>query len=840
MFKATVRGMLAHRVRLALTALAIALGTGFMAASFIFTATLTHSLDSLFSQGASGTDVVVQHFAPAGAGLGAGSAGSRPVSASLIGAIRAVPGVAAADGVVSGRAVLLGKDGKPLGTNFGVALSWPPDAPFQASFTRRSGAPPAGPGQVMIDRASAAKGGYAVGDQIHIAIGGQARAFTLTGTAGYGSADSIGGGSMAIFDTATAQRLFGLTGQYISIEVKASTGVTATQLRDRVARVLPAGVQAVTAASAAASQAQQLNNQLGFLRYFFAGFAGVSLLVGAFVIWNTFSIMVGQRVRELALLRTLGARRGQVFRGVLAEAALLGVAASVLGALLGVLLAKALQALLSAYGLSLPATGLVLPPTAIAGSLAAGIAITVIAAVPPAWRATGVAPVQALRDAVPRAAAFSGRRLAAGLIVAVAGASLVLAGLFGGAPLLVTAAGAVTCFVGVTVLGPLLAKPLASVVGLPLTVLPGRTGALARGNAMRNPKRTSATAAALMIGLALIVAVAVLVGSAKELISGQIRADAKTSFYVQATNADAGITPALASVLAAVPGVREVTAVQSTDATVAGSAHQSVDGVDPALIADFTSLGLRAGSIASLASGELLVSQATASSHHWRVGDVVTIGFGSYGRSRLRIGGIFGTVGPLSAYLVSYATFSTDSGIRTDSVDLVRAPRAARRALLHALAGYPGAQLLDQAGYAKSRAAILSTILNLIIALLALAVIIALLGIVNTLALSVVERTRELGMLRAIGMRRSQLGLMIAAESVIIAVIGAALGTMLGLGLGAALAVALTRSQGVTVAVPAGQIGLYVVAAALAGLLAAIAPARRAARMNMLAAIAAE
>jgi putative ABC transport system permease protein len=840
MFKATLRGMLAHRLRLALTALAIALGTGFMAASFIFTSTLTHSLDSLFSQAASGTDVVVQHVAPPGAGLGAGSGGSKPVSAALLGAIRAVPGVAAADGVVSGRAVLLDKHGKALGTNFGVALSWPPDAPFQASFTRRSGAPPTGPGQIMIDRASAAKAGYAVGDRIEVAIGGQARPFTLTGITGYGSADSIGGGSLAVFDTATAQRLFGLTGQYASIEVKAAPGVTAAQLRDRVARVVPAGVQAVTAASAAASQAQQLNSQLGFLRYFFLGFAAVSLLVGAFVIWNTFSIMIGQRVRELALLRTLGARRGQVFRAVLGEAALLGVAASVVGVLLGVLLAKALQALLSAFGLSLPATGLVLPPAGVAGSLAAGVAVTVIAAVPPAWRATRVAPVQALRAAVPSPAAFSARRFAGGLLVTLAGVGLVVAGLFGGAPLLVTAAGAVTCFLGVTVLGPLLARPLASAVGLPLTMLPGRTGALARGNATRNPKRTSATAAALMIGLALIVAVSVLVGSAKKLITGQITADAKTSFYVQATNMDAGITPALARLLAAVPGVSQVTAVQSTDATVAGSAHQRVDGVDPAVIGEFTTLGVRSGSLASLASGELLVSQPAASAHRWRVGDEVTIGFGSYGQSQLRIGGIFANVGPLSAYLVSPATFTAGSGIRTDSVDLVRAPQGARRSLLRALAGYPGAQLLDQAGYARSRSAILGTILNLITALLALAVIIALLGIVNTLALSVVERTRELGMLRAIGMRRSQLGLMIAAESVIIAVIGAVLGTVLGLGLGAALAVALTRSQGITVAVPAGQIGLYVAAAAVAGLLAAIAPARRAARMNMLAAIAAE
>jgi len=357
---------------------------------------------------------------------------------------------------------------------------------------------------------------------------------------------------------------------------------------------------------------------------------------------------------------------------------------------------------------------------------------------------------------------------------------------------------------------------------------------------MRNPKRTSATAAALMIGLALIVAVAVLVGSIRSVIAGQIGADSKTSFYVQATSSDAGITPGLAAVLAGVPGVRQVTEVRTTDATVAGAAHQNVDGVDPAAVGAFTSLGVSSASMTALSHGELLVSRSIASGRHWQAGDLVPIGFGSYGTSRLRIGGIFATTGPLSGYLISNATFTADTGIRNDSVDLVRAPASARPALLRALAGYPGAQLLDQAGYARSREAILGTILSLTTALLVLAVIIALLGIASTLALSIAERTRELGLLRAIGLRRGQVGQMIAAESVIIAVIGALLGTALGLGLGAALAAAFTRSQALTVEIPAGQIVAYVAAAAFAGLLAAIAPARRAAKMNMLAAIAAE
>jgi putative ABC transport system permease protein len=283
-----------------------------------------------------------------------------------------------------------------------------------------------------------------------------------------------------------------------------------------------------------------------------------------------------------------------------------------------------------------------------------------------------------------------------------------------------------------------------------------------------------------------------------------------------------------------------VTEVRRTDATVAGSAHQNVDGVDPAAIATFTDLAVRAGSLASLRSGTLLVSESIAADRHWRTGHKVTIAFGSYGVSRLRIGGIFADGGPLSPYLVSTATFTADTGIRTDNVDLVRAPASARVALQRALAPYPGAQLLNESGYAKSRGASLGNILNLITALLVLAVLIALLGVVNTLALSVFERTRELGLLRAIGMRRGQLGQMIAAESVIIAGIGAVLGAALGVGLGSALAAAFTKSQQLTVVIPVRNIVTYLVVAGLAGLLAGFTPAWRAARMNLLAAIMSE
>jgi putative ABC transport system permease protein len=350
MFRALLASLRTHRVRLAMTALAVALGTGLMCGSFVFTASLTHSLDSLFARASAGIDVEVRHSPPPGAVQGAGSAATQPVPASLLTAIRRLPGVSAADGTISGRAVLLRRNGTPLPAPFVVALSWPASTPFQSVFTGRQGRPPAGPGQVMIDRNSAHVGHFAVGDRIEVAIGGKATPFTISGITGYGSAASIGGGSMAIFSLPTAQRLFGQAGRYDTIDVKAVPGVTPQHLRGQVAAILPAGVEAVTAASASASEAHQLNSQLGVLTTFFAAFAGVAMFVGAFVIWNTFSIMIGQRSRELALLRALGAGRGQVFRSVLAEAAAVGAGGVLAGAVLGVAVAKGLAALLGVFG----------------------------------------------------------------------------------------------------------------------------------------------------------------------------------------------------------------------------------------------------------------------------------------------------------------------------------------------------------------------------------------------------------------------------------------------------------------------------------------------------------
>jgi putative ABC transport system permease protein len=843
MLRATLKSLLAHRVRLALTACAVALGVAFMAGTFILTATIRHGVDNLFATAGAGTDVIVR---PAAATASATSArpGGRPVvPASLVGQVRSVPGVALADGAVKDRAGIVGKDGKILGGRVGV--SWPADPALATGYPLRRGRPPAGPGEVAIDAASAQRQGLQVGDRVRVVVHGAARPFTISAIIGFGQADGPGPVSLVAFDTATAQRLFGRSGAFDELDLKAAAGVTAAALRDRVAAVLPGGLEAVTAASAAATQAEDLRNSIGFLTNALLVFALISLFVGAFIIWNTFSILVAQRTRELALLRALGASRHQVLRSVLIEAGVVGVVASLAGLALGVLAAAGLRALLRGAGIDLPTSGLDLPASSAVIAVGTGVAVTVAAAVAPARRATGIAPVAALREAVPTPRAFSTRRLVTGAALLLLGTAALLTGLFGGIGhgAALVGAGALAVFIGTTVLGPLFARPLAWAIGAPLGRLPARAGRLARDNAMRNPRRTAATAAALMVGLALVSASAVLDASVKRTADQAIDRGSHADLYVQAADSDSGLDPALARSVAAQSGVAAVTELREAEATIAGAKFQKVDGIDPTTVGQVADLDVRSGSVPALRERDtVLVTTSASSAHHWTIGSPVTIQIEKIGSTTLRVAGTYANKGAYGDYLVSLDTFARATGRTVDTMLMVKGagtevgPLQARIGAL--LGSYPGAKVLDQRGFKRATAATLDQILNLITALLALAIVIALLGIVNTLALSVVERTRELGLLRAIGMRRSQLGAMVACEAMIIAVLGAVLGVTLGVGLGSALAGTLTASNGsAVVTVPGAQLALYVIGAGAAGIVAAIAPARRAANLDMLTAI---
>jgi putative ABC transport system permease protein len=846
MLRATLRTLLAHRLRLGLTACAIALGVAFMAGTFILTATIRHGVDDLFTTAASGTDVIVR---PA---VTAATSGHPTVPASLLGQVRSVAGVALADGTVTDRAGIVDRDGGILGGRVGIGASWPTDPPLASRYPVRQGRPPAGPGEVAIDAASAKRAHLAVGDQVRVVVHGAARPYTVSAVVGFGHADGPGPVSLVAFETATAQRLFGRPGAFDEVDLEARPGTTASALRERVAAALPEGTEAVLAASAAATQAEDLRSGLGFLTNGLLAFALISLFVGAFIIWNTFSILVAQRTRELALLRALGASRHQVMRSVLIEAGIVGAVASAAGLGLGVLAAGGLHALLRGAGIDLPSSRLELPPGSAAIAVGTGIAITVAAAVAPAHRATRIAPVAALREAAPSQRRFSTRRLVAGLALLAVGTATLLFGLLGDVShgAVVVGAAALAVFIGATVLGPLLARRLSWAIGAPLRWLPARTGRLARDNAMRNPKRTAATAAALMVGLALVSTSAVLDASIKQAADRAIDRGSKADLFVQAADTDTGLDPALARAVARRPGVAVVSEQREAEATIAGSRFQRVDGIDPASVGQVADLQVRSGSVAEIAGPDaVLVATGTAAAHHWTIGSQVPIHFDGTGTRSFEVAGTFAGKGAFADYLLGLDTFTRASGRTTDSMLMIKTAggeAAAVRARIGPLLGaYPGAKLLDQNGFKRSASATLDQILNLMTALLALAVLIALLGIVNTLALSVVERTRELGLLRAMGMRRAHLGAMVACEAVIIAVIiavlGALLGTGLGLGLGSALADALTGGMGpVSVTVPATRLVAYVVAAAAAGVLAAIAPARRAAKLDMLAAITTE
>ncbi len=839
MLRASLRTLLTHKVRLALTALAIALGVAFMSGTFTFTATLQSDLDALFHTVTASTDVIVEHTAPAGES-GAGN-GSRPaIPAELLPAIRAVPGVRAADGVITDTAQLATVDGRLLGSGPGLATSWRADPTLRAEYPQRAGRAPGTGGEVAIDQTSADSYGLHLGDPVRVVIEGRARSFTVVGIVGFGTGRGIGR-SLVLFDTGTAQVLFGKAGRYDQIEVSAAGGVGSAALRDRIAAVLPAQTEALTGAAQAQALSASLRGDLGFLTDGLLGFAAVALFVGAFVIWNTFSILIAQRTRELALLRALGASRRQVFGSVLVEAALLGTVSSAAGVGLGLLAARGLAALLSVFGLDLPSHGPRLPLAGTALAVGTGVAVTVLAAVAPARRATRVPPVAAMRETAAAPYTFSRRRLIVGLGVAAAGLGALAAGLFAHAGAAVAGAGALAVVLGVNLLTPLAARPALRVIGAPLRRLPARTGRLAHANAAHNPGRTAATTAALMIGLAAVVAVNVLIESAKSAAAGDIGRASRADLYITAGGGqDGSLDPALARAVAAWPGVAAVSAVRRSEAMVAGTAHQTVYGVDPASIAEVTDLAVRTG---GFASGGMLVSVKVAAAHHWHTGSVVTVQFGQASQRGVTVAGTFANRGPLGDYLLDLDTFDAATNHPLDNLILVRAaPGTAVAGLRTDLTGllrdYPGAQVLDRAGYQNASGAMLDQILNLTTGLLVLAVIIALLGIVNTLALSVTERTREFGVLRAIGMRRGQLAATVTVEAGMIAVFGALLGIVLGAGLGGALAAALAGAA--SIAVPAGNLVAYAVVSIAAAMLAALAPARRAARLDVLRAIATE
>jgi putative ABC transport system permease protein len=575
-------------------------------------------------------------------------------------------------------------------------------------------------------------------------------------------------------------------------------------------------------------------------------FAGIAVFVGSFIIWNTFSIIVAQRGRELALLRALGASRRQVRRSVLTEALAVGILASLAGLATGVGIAKVLTLLLGAVGLEVPVGGTVFTLRTVVVSVLVGTAVTLAASVAPARAATRVAPVEALREAAPGAHRFSRRRALTGVAVTAAGGAALAAGLFGGAGAALVGVGVLVAFLGVTALLPLFARPVAGLLGVGLRRFAGTSGRLARDNAVRNPRRTASTAAALMIGLGLVASMSVFAASFKASVGSDVDDTFRADLIVnQVRGNGAGISPAAADAIAGLPGVAVVSEFGGGGAKVDGELT-SVVPVDPATVEQVLDLGIASGGVAGLADGTgVLVHEKKARAEGWTPGSVVHVEWAQTGAHPLRVAGTFTEKGAVSSdYRVSLATYDANVADRLDQVIGIRtepgsSPTAVQDAVIAALRDHPNAQVLTAAEFKDSVSAQVDQVLVFIVAMLLLAVVIALLGIVNTLALSVFERRRELGLLRAVGMSRRQVRSMVRWESVIIATFGAVMGALVGLGLGVALTRALADQGLNTLAVPVGQLVAAVAVAALAGVLA-VGPARRAARVDVLRAVVTE
>ncbi|OLB66760.1 MAG: hypothetical protein AUI10_01790 [Actinobacteria bacterium 13_2_20CM_2_72_6] len=800
MWKVILRGLLSHKLRFALTALAVVLGVGFVAGTFVLTDTINKTFTDLFEQTTKGIDVAVRNKANV-----SGQAGQQraPLPAALLAKIKGdgqTPGIAGvqdAEGQVSGYAQFIGKNGKPVTTGgaptLGVSLSTVPQ--LQAGTVLREGTRPSGPTEVAIDAHTAQKQGFHVGDKVKILFQGSPQEFTVSGILGFGSADNLAGATLAGFDLATAQKVLNREGVFDQIDVVAAPGVSPQDLRDRIRAAIDPGDEALTGKELAEDTSKSIGQLVGFINTALLAFAFVALFVGSFIIVNTFSIILAQRARELALLRCLGASRRQVLGSVLGEAFIVGLLASIVGLGVGIVVAIGLRAVFSAIGASLPSTTLVIAPRTIIVGLVVGIVVTVLASLVPAVKATRVPPVTALREeavtaAVPR---INWRRITLGTVVTVT----------------------------------------------------GQPGKIARDNAMRSPRRTASTAAALMIGLALVSFVTIFAQSVK-VSSAKTLDQAVVADYILTgpSNSGIGFSPDVVKRLSQQPEIESATGIRFGQFKLDGGAQQLV-GIDPAGFDRTVNTETTSGKLTDLDDGGVAIREDVAKQHNWKVGDTVPMEFLVGGNQGEPIKAIYKDNQLNGPYLLSLKDYRQHFTDQLDFIGLVKAkpgvaPDTSRAAIDKVVGDFPTVQVRDQAQFKQEQASQIDQLLSLFYMLLGLAVVIAIIGIINTLALSVLERVRELGLLRALGMTKGQLRSMIRWEAIIIAVLGAVLGLAVGTFFGWTVVRALHNSGISEFSVPIGTLIGFVVFAAIAGVLAAVFPGRRAAKIDVLRAVTTE
>ena len=842
MFKTTLKNLAAHKLRLLTTSLAVLLGVAFMSGTLVLTDTIGKTFDGLLAELNEGTDVHIRSSSTTDSEQ-LGEQRAR-LDTSLIDTIAGVDGVKAAEGSIEGYAQLVDHDGEPMGNpEMGaptVGTNWFIDQDLNPTEVDE-GRAPAAAGEVVIDRKSADTGGFEIGEQLTVLTPTGTVNPTLVGVVTFAGEDSPGGASLVMFEPTEAQSVLTEPGKVDDIKVVADAGIDQETLAARVADVVPGETEVLTGAEITAEDQDALADDMAFFNTFLMVFAIIALFVGSFIIYNSFSIIVAQRTKEMALMRAIGASRRQVLASVILESVAVGAVASVVGLAAGVGVAGLLKALLSGIGIDVPSGDVVITTGTVVTSMVAGFGVAVAAAVFPARRASKVAPIAALRDAAHDDSASSRARTVIGTVLALVGGLALVAGVSGSAIALV-GLGALSLFVGTIVLGPVLARPVSWLLGSPLPRLRGTAGSLARQNAMRSPKRTAATASALMIGVTLVVFISILGASTKASMAETVDETFAGDLVIDSGAVGAGgLTPDLAAQLDARPEVDAVAAFRRTAAEVDGTGRDVV-GVDPAALQAIFDVEVTGGSLADLGATQLAVDEDTALGHGWEVGDQLPVLFAETGEMPFTLAATYESSVLLGEVLVGLPAYEANVAQQLDFqvfltfADGVSASEG-RSVVDGVAAAYPQAEVQDRDEYTEAQTKSMDVILSLIYALLGLAVVIALLGIANTLALSIFERTRELGLLRAVGMTRPQLRAMVRWEAVIIALLGTSLGMGLGLVFGWAMVESLSGEGLSTFEAPVPTLAVVTVIAALAGTAAAILPARRAARLDVLGAI---
>ena len=841
-----LKGLWARKVRALTTIFAVVLGVAFVAGSYVLTDTIFAAFDEIFNESLSGTSVVVTAENPVKQENGE----TPTIAASLLPTVQKTRGVKLAAGAIFTPGGFFTADGEKIGNKFAPKFisSTLPDGLEALNYVE--GHKPRGPTEASIDKGAAESSNLELGETIELIGQGTAEKFRLVGITKLGSA-SFGGASIAQVTLPVAQRLTHKRGRFDQISVAAAEGVAPEALKRRIAREMPGGVKVETAQENADRASKEIRENLGFLQTFLLVFGFIAVFVGSFLIFNTFSITVAQRVSEFGMLRTLGASRRQILSSVMLEAGAIGLLGALIGIAGGFAVAAAIEALFKAFGLELPTTGLQLQSRTVIVALVVGLVVTLVSSLVPALRSTRVPPIAALHAFNPEP---SRRRrlayLALSILLAAAGLAMVLIGLFGsgsaGTRAGLMGGGAVAVVFAVSIFSPRLVPPLATVAGWPLERLRRLTGRLARENAQRNPSRTAITAAALMIGLALVAFVTVFAAGLKSTVAQVVDENFAGGLVIQNSDGFSPIPNGAARAARKVPGVELVSTIRGAEAKLleGGTAGSTVKVDGPSRdIGRTVNIEWKQGgpsALRRLGDDEAIVSDDFAASHNLALGDSFRLLTQTRARPRFRVVGEFNSkLGVFGSVLVTQAVMARDFDQTQDLIDFVKVAEGASEAKVQALLTvgserlFPVTEVLNQGELKEERENQIDGLVKLVYALLAFAILISLFGIANTLALSIHERTRELGMLRAIGMSRRQVRTMIRYEAVITALIGAILGMALGIVFATLIAQPL-KSEGFTLSYPVGTLILLLVFAAIIGVLAAILPARRASRLNVL------